>query len=189
MTTSPKEPYLKSERHFRLYEHYVKTIVDSWPQQSIFTPSAPVASTETLASRIRICIGALLDNIQDNDELWQVSFSVTKFIQIADQIVVSNTAIPGRVVCGPRDVLRRRTPLGVQVEPTITQVIPRVNLVACDNKELIHAIVVLHHHRLLSEPSTIETPFSLEDYAETHDVALELESTDPVTKMRRYIII
>jgi len=167
------EPYLSSERHFRRYEQYIKTIVDSWPRSVTFTPQPPVCSVETLASRIRICIKAFRDNMQSSLVEWKVSFSSAIFLQICDEIVVSTTAQPGKVVCGPAALVRKTVPLGVAVEPIVTQTIPKVNLVDPPT-DLIRAILVLHHHKFLSEPSTIHTKQPIEPLADGLDVAIDL---------------
>lgn len=167
------EPYLQSERHFRRYEPYIEEIVRQWPLPCIFTPKPPVCSIETLASRLRICIKALDSNIASGDRMWDVGFPVNKFVQISDEITVSTTAMPGKVVVGPMKSIRKLTPLGVQVEPEITQVIPKVHLVE-PSDELIKAVIVLHHHRLLTEPSVIQvTARNMNWEAEGYDVAIE----------------
>lgn len=165
-------PYLQSERHFRRYEPYIAEIVRAWPQLAILEPKPPISSVETLASRVRICIKALRDNFKSDESSWDFS-NPSKFIQICDEIVTSTTAIPGRVVCGPEDLVRKQVPLGVQVQPEITQVIPKVQLMNCTDLELIKAVIVLHHHKLLCEPSIVQTTLAVDRLAESYDVAVE----------------
>lgn len=168
-------PYLKSERHFRRYEPYLKAIVTQWPNLVVFTPQPPVCSVETLASRIRICIKALHDAIQGEGE-WDCSFDLMRFVQIADEIVVSTTAQAGKVVCGPEDKIRKQVPLGVQIEPPIEQVIPQVHLVNPD-EDLFMAVIVFHHNKLLTEPSTVEITderlIDINNLMRSYDVAIE----------------
>src|ERR1017187_5739002 len=124
-------PYLESESHFRRYEKYIIDIVRAWPNTVTFTPLAPVASIETLSSRIRICIKALRNN------QFPVSWDFAKFIQICDEIIVSTKATPGKVVCGPYDKLRKIVPLDTKIEvdpissasPTINITDPSVDLI------------------------------------------------------------
>jgi len=164
-------PYLESERHFRKYEYYIKTIVDKWPQLCVFTPVAPVASVETLSTRIRIAIKSLRAN------QWTVTdFNFAKFIQICDEITVSTRANPGKVTCGPEDLVRKAVPLGVKVEEQELPPSPsiRINLIN-PSDDLITAVMVLHHHQLLIEPSTIKCDADLRTYQELYDVSVTKE--------------
>lgn len=166
--------YLYSERHFRLYESYLKTIVDSWPEVSIFTPRPPVASVETLSSRIRMAREALRANIQSNEPLWETSIDKQKFLLMCDEFVVSTTIKPGKVVCGPVDKVRA---MGLNIGPieaVVEQVIPKVNL-DHPSEELLYAVLTLHHYRLLSEPSIVVTDLTsvIQDFASSHDIAVQ----------------
>jgi len=186
-------PYLQSERHFRRYETFLWHIVNEWPRMVDFQPTPPIASVETLASRIRICIRALRANIQSNEAQWKTAIPAAKFLQICDEIVVSVTAKPGYVVCGPYDAVRRRTPLGVRVpendnelshpvnaDPDLCQIIPKVHLENPSN-ELIHAVIILHHHKLLTEPSVIISHGNVEEMCKPYDVACEKENETTFT--------
>jgi hypothetical protein len=157
-------PYLQSERHFHLYEDYIAKIVTNWPQLTVFPKER--LSVETLSTRIRICMKSLVDN------QWATKIPFDKFIQIEDDIVVSTTANPGCVTCGPYDLVRKKVPLGSQVEPSVTQLMPKVNLID-PPEDLIKAVVVLHHHRLLMEPSVIKTTKPILYLQELYDVVIQ----------------
>ena len=161
-------PYLESERHFRRYESFVKQIVLNWPQVTVFTPTPPIASTETLSSRIRMAIKSL------RDHQWAIDWGYDKFIQCCDEIVVSLTVQQGKVVCGPFDLVRKATPLGTPIACVDTQLVPKIDLIN-PPEELIHAIVVFHHHRLLTEPSRITTQKNMEVWIRRYDVSVNKE--------------
>ena len=175
--------YLKSERHFRLYEPYLRQIVEAWPAVVTFEPKAPVASTATLETRIRICKNALKEHLShdlgnDASSLWLLGdFPVQKFLNVVDEIVVSSNAVPGKVVCGPEDLVRKRTASGfAAVDIAHDQVVPQIDL---DKPELdlVMAVIVLHHYRLLTEPSRLRTGFDIQAIINDHhyDVAIEKE--------------
>lgn len=190
-------PYFQSERHFRLYEPYLAKIVDAWPQAVTFTPQPPVASVETLSTRIRICREALRNNIQSNEDRWPTSIPTAKFLQVCDEIVVSTTVHPGKVVCGPIETILaiRASSQQGQGTPSTTstptplpiysitsthdgQVIPIINLIDPD-LQLIEAVLTLHHYRVMSEPSRItitDLQHSHHDkiaaFAKAHDIAI-----------------
>ena len=161
-------PYLQTERHFRRYEAYLREITEKWPQLSVFTPAPPVASTETLSSRIRIAIKSLRNN------QWDTTWAGTKFVQICDEIVVSTTAQLGKVVCGPFDLVRKQVPLGQIITPydSTTVDLVKINLINPDD-ELLHAVIVLHHHQLLIEPSTITTTQDLRALEQKYDISVQ----------------
>jgi hypothetical protein len=158
-------PYLDSERHFRLYEDHIKCIVQAWPQIVTFDLKPPVLSPDTLASRLRICIKSL------RNHQWTVSWDFAKFIQICDEIVISVSARPGKVVCGPYDIIRKIVPLTSPVESVTTGVITPINI-ANPNEDVIHAILLLHHHQLLIEPSTITSSIDLQVFNDRYDVSI-----------------
>lgn len=169
-------PYLQSERHFKLYENYIFRIVNNWPNITTFKPEPPHSSVETLSTRIRMCMKSLRNN------QWDTMIPFGKFIQIVDEIVVSTAANPGCVTCGPMDSLRKKVPLGTPVETEITQVVPLVNLTNPE-QDLLKAVLVLHHHRLLSEPSKVRitTPTGqsyLTTMAQIYDVSVEQEGEE-----------
>lgn len=171
-------PYLQSERHFRLYEQYIDEIVKAWPKVVVFTPQPPIASVETLSSRLRMCMKSLRAN------LWPTTLDIAKFLQIVDEVVVSTTLEPGKVACGPYDLLRKRVAPNLPVEVQtneLTQVVPRVKLTNPPH-DLIDAVVVLHHYRLLSEPSEIVTDKDMECYTKLFDVSVQKDGD-------RYIVI
>ena len=146
--------YVLSERHFRRYEHYITLIVNSYPEVVSLAPQPPVASTETLALRIRICFKAFLNAQRDGRE-WPVQFSTSKFLEVMNDIVTSTTVEPDRVVCGPTDRVRNKVPLGVQVEPNVEQVVPllHINPPLSNDLDLIKAVGLMHHHQILTAPS------------------------------------
>jgi hypothetical protein len=171
------QPYLTSERHFRLYESYLQEIVKAWPNPSIFTPKPPVASVETLSSRIRICNQALVSNIQSNEPRWSTTIDTMKFLLITDELVVSITAVPGKVCCGPIDAVKALgVPVGVPCETIVEQRMPKINLVE-PSEELLLAVLVFHHCRMLNEPSIIvvSEPLlqaTIIDFVGSHDIAV-----------------
>src|SRR5260221_5319459 len=158
-------PYLQSERDFRRYEPFVRKVVEPWPLVTAFTPEPPVASVETLSSRIRIAIKSLRDN------QWTIDWNMAKFIQICDEIVVSTTTQSGKVTCGPHDLIRKATALDVSVEKQDTVVSTKINLIE-PHEELIAAVFVMHHHQIFIEPSTIKTPINLVIAAAKYDVSI-----------------
>lgn len=162
-------PYLQTERHFRLYERYLRELTERWPQLSVFTPQPPVASTETLSTRIRIAIKSLRNN------QWPIAWNMVKFIQICDEVVVSTNAQPGKVVCGPYDLVRKLTPpnkvMRAQDVDHDIEDLAKINLVN-PSEELIHAVVVLHHHQLLLQPSTIQTTFDIKSLEQKYDISV-----------------
>lgn len=160
-------PYLQSAAHFHLYEDHLLRIVMNWPQLSIWKPLDHGVTPEALAFHLRQAISALSEHHYDS----KVPFA--KFIQICDDIVVSTTAVPGGVVCGPADIVRKRNPLGTPVEIDVAQLVPKLHLVDPDN-DLTKAVIVMHHHRLLSEPTVIETacPQYLLAMVQLYDVTL-----------------
>ena len=170
--------YLKSERHFRLYEAYLRQIVDVWPAVSTFEPKPPVASTATLETRIRICKNALKEHLSHDlgNGAWALGdFPVQKFLEIVDEIVVSSNAVPGKVVCGPDDLVRKRTANGFSaVDIEHVQSVPTIDLDK-PNLDLVVAVIVLHHYRLLTEPSVLSTGFDIAAIITEHhyDVAVE----------------
>ena len=176
-------PYLQSERHFRLYEAYLAEIVKKWPLAVTFTPKAPVASPETLSSRIRIVNQALRANIQSNEELWKTEIPTAKFLLVTDEITVSTTVSPGTVVCGPRDLVRKvggAALLGKSIEPEGDQIIPKIILVE-PKLDLLLAVLTLHHYRILFEPSTIMTTKfhdEIKRFQEGHDIGVERKGND-----------
>ena len=177
-------PYIKSERHFKLYEPYIIDVVTAWPSLVIFTPKPPHASIETLSTRIRICIRALRDAIQRNSG-WTHNINEAKFLQCCDEITVSTSVVPGKVVCGPYDLVCKKTPQGQPVAETVSgsvqdrvEFMPAINVVD-PSVELVNALLVMHHHRLLLNPSTVQFTTSSElqrvdvgmyDVAIDHDV-------------------
>jgi hypothetical protein len=168
---TPTLPYLQSERHFRKYEKYIQQIVESWPNVIVFTPTPPVASVETLSSRIRITIDSLRNNH------WGVDWDFSKFFQICDEIYVSLKTNPGRVTCGPETSVRGLSPIGRKLEfelqavSSTHQPVPKINLINPSN-ELILAVVIMHHHRLLVEPSTIQCGDDLRLWETRYDVSI-----------------
>lgn len=169
--------YLTSERHFRLYESYLRRIVDAWPTVVTFEPVKPVASVATLETRIRICKNALKVELSGPKPTWDLGdFPVAKFLQIVDEIVVSSNVEPSKVACGPEDMLQKRAPINFSPAEVQDQVIPRIELVN-PSLDLVVAVVVLHHYRLLSEPSTIKTGFDINSIIteKQYDVAIEKE--------------
>ena len=162
-------PYLKSERHFRRYESFLRTITENWPAVSIFTPQAPILSTETLSSRIRIARESLRNN------QWDITWNLAKFIQICDEIVVSTTANEGKVTCGPYDLIRKATPLTLPVETIDAGITTKINLVD-PPFNLIEAVLVMHHHQLFIEPSVITTKgLDVKMLGEMYDVSITKE--------------
>ena len=167
-------PYLESERHFRRYERYLEVIVNMWPMVAVFTPEPPVASVETLSSRIRIA----RDSLRNNQ--WQVRLNMAKFMQICDEITVSTNAQPGKVVCGPADLLRKMVPLGTKVTSVNETGVPATHehnfpatiKLVNPSQELIHAVIILHHHQLLIEPTTIQCIDDVVKLAENYDVSV-----------------
>lgn len=168
------KPYLKSEAHYQRYAGYIDQIVSGWPGPVALKPKPPVASVETLASRLRICISALRDAITDGEH-WKLNFTEPHFSMICDSIVTSTTFTPGMVVCGSSSVLKEKTKI-TRIDPVIEQIVPKVNLHHPDG-ELIKAIMVLHHHRLLTEPSTIEANADganfIDHFSRYYDIAVE----------------
>lgn len=174
-------PYLQSERHFRLYEHYLSEIVRQWPKVAVFELKPPIASTETLSSRIRIVNKALRANVQSNEALWTTNIPTAKFLQITDEITVSTTLIPGCVVCGPPD-MRTEGALFSLHETPVEQTIPKISLVEPE-LELLLAVLALHHYRILLEPSAITTTqfhTEIEAFRVTHDIGVERVENDYV---------
>ena len=164
-------PYHLSERHFRRYEPYLRDIVAAWPTVVTFVPKPPVASEQTLSSRIRMAIKSLAIY------KWQPTIvNMQIFEKCHDKIYVSTTVRPGYVVCGPMSaVVPKRGVQPVEIDVTdsqIQQVIPRVRLTN-PPLDLITALFVLHHHQLLSEPSVIETAEDIGHLIGNHDVSVQ----------------
>lgn len=162
-------PYRYSERHFRRYEPSIAVIVRQWPMVTVLDPS-PLA-LETFSCRLRDAIKSMRDNQWSSKDI-----STMKFVQIVDEITISTVAHPGKVSVGPYDVLRKLVPVGKPIEPnpeSLGQAVPIINLVDPD-KELIEAVLVLHHHRILVEPSVLTTKrFDVVEESSRFDIVVE----------------
>ena len=151
-------PYRLSERHFRRYEPIIKAIVTAWPLPTICDPVLATGqrlSMETYSCRLRDAIKSLDQN------QWSSDINIMKFVQIVDDIVVSTVAHAGKVSVGPYESVRKLTPAGEKVEigsalHSPSQAVPKINLNNPD-PELIRAVLLMHHHRIFVEPSTITT--------------------------------
>lgn len=154
-------PYRFSERHFRRYENILKTITIMWPVPTIIDPVCPDGrrlSLETYSCRLRDAKKSLRDN------QWDSTVPLIKFMQIVDEIEVSIIPGTGKIGAGPYGALRKLIPAGTPVEQEEpSQPVPRINLINPD-VELIRAVLLMHHHRIFVEPSTITTttPISAE---------------------------
>jgi hypothetical protein len=158
-------PHRFREASFRRYEHAIDTVVTLWPKVIVINP-APLA-LETYAARFRDSCRSLLDN------QWETCIDMSRFFIIADDIVVSLTANPGSVTIGPEDRLAKLVPAGTPIEDDAAQqFIPKINLVD-PPEDLIRAILVLHHHRILTEPSAIRTTFDVITASIDYDIAVE----------------
>jgi hypothetical protein len=100
---------------------------------------------------------------------------MVKFIQICDEVVVSTNAQPGKVVCGPYDLVRKLTPLNKVMWPQDVdhgvEDSVKINLIN-PSEELIHAVVILHHHQLLLQPSTIQTMVDVKSLEQEYDISV-----------------
>ncbi|MDE2105431.1 MAG: hypothetical protein KGL39_49850 [Patescibacteria group bacterium] len=164
-------PYLHSEQHFRRYEPYIVEIIKRWPVVVSFTPKPPHASVETLSTRIRICCEALRVNIHSSQPLWIDAQLAQKFLEIDDDITVSLSAEPGKVVVGPRSSVIKMTPIKADIEPAIPAINTAPIQLTNPPADVINAIMVLHHHQVLVEPTTISTPLDVQHLAESFDIA------------------
>lgn len=163
--------YLKSAAHFHHYESYVARVVQNWPLLSVFKPEGQ--STESLAFHIRQAVEALRNQHHDS----MVPFA--KFIQLCDELVIT-TGVAGVVVCGPESLVRKQVPTG-DLEPCITQVVPKINLFYPEH-DLVKAVILMHSVRQLSEPSRITTGDDnyLRQMCDIYGVTL---SQDPVNQL------
>lgn len=152
MTTPPPH---KTEQVFRRYETHISTILTAWPHPSVFEPGN--YSVETLCCGIRRAIASLIEF------RWPTSIDISRLTTL--EVVVSTTKTPGQVWCGPRNyrsgasplerVSLTATPHNAQfIDAKVEQIVPKVNLVD-PPADLVAAIIVMHGHRLLQEPSTI----------------------------------
>jgi hypothetical protein len=157
------EAYYGSRRHFELYEPYLVAIVNNWPTLSTFSPTGKVKSVETLVSRIRMAKTALRNN-----QWTDTKVNLPKFIQICDEIVVTARAIPGKVVAGPEDLVRKKTPTTVKSETVESQDREEANeakdglRLTEPTEAVIRALLVLHHAQVIVMPSTIVTDIEVD---------------------------
>jgi len=74
-------------------------------------------------------------------------------------------------MCGPYETLRKKTPLGTQVETIVNQIASLVNLTN-PTEEVIRAVLVLHHAQVFTAPSVITTDLDLTFLISKYDVAV-----------------
>ena len=159
--------YLMSEQNFRRNERYIHDIVEAYPNSVSFPVLPPITQSEILARNIRYAARSLLTS------QWQPTIvNMRKFVQIWDDIICSTMSEPNAVNCGPGvrlDVVNEAT-VGPQ------QILPTVNVVT-EDKELILSVVIMHHHRYLTEPSHITTKqlAYLTELEKKYDVAISHE--------------
>jgi len=127
----------------------IATIVEKWPTLVAFDPTP--LSVETFSCRLRDAIRSHRQN------QWPSTFvPLAKFLQIVDEITVSTSHTTGKVVVGPEELLRKAVPLSTEAfVPELEQVVPVVHLTD-PPEELWQAVLVMHHHRILTEPSRID---------------------------------
>lgn len=154
--------YLSSERHFRRHESFIQRIVELYPNAAIFDVKPPITQSDVLARNIRYAGKSLHDN------QWAVpsTFPYPKFVQIWDEIEVSTTTMPGKVVCGTVDAIAK---LGTSrilgfnaAQVTPEQAVPVIKLDE-PSKELLEAVITFHHFKYLTEPSIITTVLPVEE--------------------------
>ena len=153
--------YLLSERHFRRHEPYLVTLVANFPATTTFDVELPITQADILARNLRYAGKSLLES------QWQpTDVDMAKFVQVWDEITISSTLVPNKVVCGPTVTLRKRAyakstptpPFDVEAAPT--QIVSQINVVD-PPLALIHAVLLMHHFRHLIEPSSITTQTNL----------------------------
>ena len=163
--------YLLSERHFRRHEPYLVTLVANFPATTTFDVELPITQADILARNLRYAGKSLLES------QWQpTDVDMAKFVQVWDEITISSTLVPNKVVCGPTVTLRKRAyakstptpPFDVEAAPT--QLVSQINVVD-PPLALIHAVLLMHHFRHLIEPSKITTTRQLPE------IKLDLEYT------------
>ena|ERR1019366_4746859 len=147
--------YLLSERHFRRHEPYLVTLIANFPATTTFDVELPITQSDILARNIRYAGKSLMLS------QWQpTDVDMAKFVQVWDEITISSTLVPNKVVCGSTEALRKRgtakaTPR-FDVEAAPTQIVSQINVVD-PPLALIHAVLLMHHFRHLIEPSKITT--------------------------------
>ena len=151
--------YLLSERHFRRHEPYLVTLIANFPATTTFDVELPITQSDILARNIRYAGKSLMLS------QWQpTDVDMAKFVQVWDEITISSTLVPNKVVCGPTESLRKRgtakaTPR-FDVEAAPEQIVSQINVVD-PPLALIHAVLLMHHFRHLIEPSSITTQTNL----------------------------
>src|ERR1043165_6039666 len=165
--------YLLSERHFHRNLAYVAQVTKAYPQTVTFDVKPPITQADVLARNIRYA-GKSLQLSQ-----WRVGsnqLDYPKFVQVWDDVVISPTVHPGKVVCGPESVVRamaRNLPGTVNpIEGAPEQLVPKVEL-EHPSMELIIAVLIFHHHRFLTEQSRITSELNIQSIAEPYDVAIQ----------------
>lgn len=163
-------PYHKSERMFRRYEAKISTVLKNWPRVTLFDPSPH--AIETFSCRLRDSIASWRDNH------WPATFMDSEDVRkVLAEVVVSTTFHPGKIACGPRDELRRG--LREVSNAGFLAEAPRVQglRVETDKLDVVEAICILHHYRILTEPTIIKTPNSplltVADVAQKYDVFVD----------------
>lgn len=177
--------YLSSERHFRRHESFIKRIVELYPNAAIFDVKPPITQSDVLARNIRYAGKSLHDNQWDVPE----TFPYPKFVQIWDEIEVSTTVMPGKVVCGTVGAMQKLSTTRIMGFNECTaapeQAVPVVKLDE-PSKELIEAVIIFHHFKYLSEPSIINTVLPVEEIVKElqarnmhmYDIAVKREGNE-----------
>lgn len=156
-----------SELAFRRYEATIAAIVQQWPSALIFSP-APL-SVETFSCRLRDAIKS-----HQTHQWPSKSVNLMKFIQIADDIVVSTTANPGKITVAPATYFAKCKQIDFTLEKAQAEPQTNVPHIRLENPtpDLIGAVILMHHYGIFSEPSMIKTPIDITHYSTTHNIEI-----------------
>ena len=183
-------PHRFRESQFRRYEPIISRIVSEFPNAVTFKPNL---SPETFTCRLRDIMRA------HHDIQWKSDIPYTRFHQIYNYITVAQDNSLGLVYVGGRAqvkaakgtsnnifVVEQQRPDNSGVMATVSENSPPqskpsgLTLIASDaSPDVLRAIAVLHHHRIITETTTIVGTLPNDMMAELrkgYDIAVEIES-------------
>jgi hypothetical protein len=162
-------PLHKSEKVFRTYEPIIFTILNRWPEPSMFKPDAVAATT--FSARLRDAISSVIEF------QWQTALDVEKLKLIwSTDLVITCDAPNGYVHANNKTMMAKALPksVGKYIKELITDFSCEV-----DNPSeiVLTALGVLFSQKVLVKPAKITNPNPelLQNIALQFDVAFQEE--------------